>query len=114
MSLLQEAHATLSPTMLPVSRWERLRRFFSLQPFGDEMLMPNAQMWLDWAWILVMAMALLEGCAWGWFGSGFSSGWLGVVIGVALGGLVFLIIWVLDASLMTNDLTVRGYGKRFS
>jgi hypothetical protein len=78
------------------------------------MLTPNAQMWLDWAWILVMAMALLEGCAWGWFGSGFSSGWLGVVIGVALGGLVFLIIWVLDASLMTNDLTVRGYGKRFS
>jgi len=112
VSLLQEAHATLSPTMLPVSRWERLRRFFSLQPFGDEMLTPNAQIWLDWAWILVMAMALLEGCAWGWFGSGFSSGWLGVVIGVALGGLVFLIIWVLDASLMTNDLTSQGVWKK--
>ena len=112
MSSLPEAHATLSPTMLPVSRWERLRRFFSLQPFGDEMLTPSAQMWLDAAWILVMAMALLEGCAWGWFGSGVASGWLGVVIGIALGGLAFLIIWALDASLMTSDLAGQGVGKK--
>ena len=110
MSLLQEAHATLSPTMLPVSRWERLRRFFSLQPFGDEMLTPGVQMWLYAAWILVMAMVLLEGCAWGWFGSGVASGWPGVVIGIALGGLAFLIIWALDASLMTSNLTGQGVG----
>jgi hypothetical protein len=110
VSSLQEAHATLSSTMLPKSRWERLRRFFSLQPFGDEMLTPGVQMWLYAAWILVMAMALLEGCAWGWFGSGVASGWPGVVIGIALGGLAFLIIWALDASLMTSNLTGQGVG----
>lgn len=97
--------ASLTPAGLPVSRWERIGRFFTLRPFGDELLTPAADLWLLAARILVWAMALAEGVAWGWFGSSVAAGWVGVAAGLVVGVKAFLVAWALDASLMTSDLT---------
>lgn len=99
----------LTQTTLPTSRWERIKRFFSLQPFGDEMLTPSVFMWTYAARILVFAMALLEACAWGWFGAGVAGGWLGVGLGLTLGLVVFLVVWSLDVSLMTSDTFKKSF-----
>lgn len=92
----------LNPT---VSRWERVIRFFTLRPFGNEFLSPTAALWLAFAFILVVVMATLEAIGWGWFATGFGSGWVGAASGLFVGLMSFLVIWTLDASLMTADLS---------
>ncbi|MCS7079426.1 MAG: DUF4407 domain-containing protein [Chloracidobacterium sp.] len=96
---------SLTPAGLPVSRWERISRFFTLRPFGDELLTPSADFWLLAARVLVLGMALAEGVAWGWFGTGVATGWAGVGAGLTLGAVAFLVVWALDASLIAGDLT---------
>jgi hypothetical protein len=93
---------------------ERLTRFFTLRPFGNELLSPTAGFWLAFAFILVMTMAILEAIGWGWFATGFGSGWAGVASGVVVGLMSFLVIWTLDASLMTADLSRVNLGRKLA
>ncbi len=82
---------------------------FSLKPYKDHLLSGQARRWIISAGILIFIIALIEACIWGnlfnfYFGNDipivkrmiFSAG-----VGVA----VFLIIWIIDSSFVTTDMS---------
>ena len=84
-------------------RYSILGKFFTLMPYGSELLTPDAYYWTVASRILIFIMATVESVSWGYFGSLFYHGNLKYLSGVAAGVAIFLVIWLVDATLMTLD-----------
>ncbi|NBC46540.1 MAG: DUF4407 domain-containing protein [Gammaproteobacteria bacterium] len=84
----------------------RLRDYLFLRPYGRQLLTPAAAAWIGSAWVLILLMASLEGFVWGMIGLSLvpaETAWLGPPIGLFLFALLFAVVWVVDASLITSE-----------
>ncbi len=97
------------PRSAPAARAEEpTRRFFSLKPYGNELLTRSGDFWIFSARLIIVAMALAEAIAWGYVGSLMSSRYPLVTAAIAA-GFIFLLIWIIDTSFMTLDLRSGRY-----
>ncbi|WP_005224117.1 DUF4407 domain-containing protein [Marichromatium purpuratum] len=90
---------------------DRLR----LRPYGAALLTPAVRIWLGFATLLILLMALLEGVVWGLVGASLvpeASPWLRWPAGIFFFLLMFTVIWVVDASLMLSERPHGGLGAR--
>ena len=78
---------------------ERLKIFFTLRPYGYDLLTPSARQWLLASWMIIFIMAAVEMVAWGYVGSLMSESYPWVTA-VGAGLAVFLIVWIVDSSLI--------------
>ena len=84
---------------------------FSLTPYGDNLCTPGAKFWIRCVTIVVFIMATAEAVSWGYLGSRFSAGITGYIAGGVAFLCIFFIIWVIDASFVTLDLSRAFYEK---
>ena len=87
-----------------------LARRLSLKPYGDELLTRSADFWLFSARLIIITMALAEGIAWGYMGALMSRAYPWLAAAIA-GLFVFTLVWIIDATFMTLDLS-RGFYER--
>lgn len=87
-----------------------LARRLSLKPYGDELLTRSADFWLFSARLIILTMALAEGIAWGYMGALMSRAYPWLAAAIA-GLFVFTLVWIIDATFMTLDLS-RGFYER--
>ncbi len=80
-----------------------LLRHLQLRPHGDRLLTSSAAFWLFSARVLVLAMAIAEALAWGYLGFLFGEGWTQIAAALFAGTVMFLVVWMIDASLITLD-----------
>lgn len=89
---------------------ETLGRRLALKPYGDELLTRSADFWLFSARLIILTMALAEAIAWGYMGALMSRDY--PLLAAAVAGLfVFILVWIIDATFMTLDLS-RGFYER--
>lgn len=82
-------------------------RRLALKPYGDELLTRSADFWLFSARLIILTMAAAEGIAWAYMGALMSRSH--PIIAAAIAGLfVFILVWIIDATFMTLDLS-RGF-----
>ncbi|HVG23518.1 MAG TPA: hypothetical protein VND45_05145 [Thermoanaerobaculia bacterium] len=86
-----------------------LRRL-ALKPYGDELLTRSADFWLFSARLIILTMAAAEGLAWGYMGALMSRAHP-LLAAVTAGLFVFTLVWIIDATFMTLDLS-RGFYER--
>ena len=82
---------------------QTLSRHLDFRPHGDRLLTSSAGFWLFSARILVFAMATAEGVAWGYLGFILSDGPLRWFSAAFTGITIFLVVWMIDVSLITMD-----------
>lgn len=85
-------------------------RRLALKPYGDELLTRSADFWLFSARLIILTMALAEAIAWGYMGALMSRSYPLVAASVAA-LFVFILVWIIDATFMTLDLS-RGFYER--
>jgi hypothetical protein len=85
-------------------------RRLALKPYGDELLTRSADFWLFSARLIILTMAVAEAIAWGYMGALMSRAYPLVAAGVAA-LFVFTLVWIIDATFMTLDLS-RGFYER--
>lgn len=85
-------------------------RRLALKPYGDELLTRSADFWLFSARLIILTMAVAEAIAWGYMGALMSRAYPLVAAGVAA-LFVFILVWIIDATFMTLDLS-RGFYER--
>lgn len=90
--------------------WKGLGRRLALKPYGDELLTRSADFWLFSARLIILAMATVEALAWGYVGSLMSRS-APLLTGAIAATFVFLLVWIVDATFMTLDLS-RGFYER--
>src|SRR5688500_14716091 len=84
-----------------------LARRLALKPYGDELLTRSADFWLFSARLIILTMATAEGIAWAYMGALMSRAY--PLVAAAIAGLfVFILVWIIDATFMTLDLS-RGF-----
>lgn len=88
----------------------RILRRLSLKPYGDELLTGGADFWIFSARLIVLTMALAEAMAWGYMGALISRAYP-LLTGAIAAIFVFILIWIIDATFMTLDLS-RGFYER--
>jgi hypothetical protein len=88
----------------------RMLRRLSLKPYGDELLTGGADFWIFSARLIVLTMALAEAMAWGYMGALISRAYPLLTAAIAA-IFVFILIWIIDATFMTLDLS-RGFYER--
>jgi hypothetical protein len=94
----------------PTSALASLFRRLSLKPYGDELLTRSADFWLFSARLIILTMAAAESLAWGYMGALMTRSY--PYVGAAVAGLfVFILVWIIDATFMTLDLS-RGFYER--
>lgn len=87
-----------------------LGRRLALKPYGDELLTRSADFWLFSARLIILTMAGAEALAWGYMGALMSRSQ--PYLAAAIAGLfVFTLVWIIDATFMTLDLS-RGFYER--
>ena len=84
----------------------------TFRPYGDRLLSPAGAGWLLIVTVLVFIMASAEGIAWGRMMSQLSEGPLMPFVGFAAGLAVFVIVWGIDATLMTLDVAAPSVERR--
>lgn len=87
-----------------------LGRRLLLKPFGDELLTRGADFWIFSARLIVMTMALAEAIAWGYMGALMSRAYPWLAAAIA-GVFVFILVWIIDATFMTLDLSRAFYER---
>src|SRR5689334_5332004 len=87
-----------------------LLRRLALKPFGDELLTRSADFWLFSARLIILTMATAEGIAWGYMGALMSRAYP-IPAALIAGLFVFTLVWIIDATFMTLDLS-RGFYER--
>jgi len=88
-----------------------LFRHLQLRPHGDNLLTSSAAFWLFSARALVFTMATAEAVAWGYLGFLFGEGatrWVGAAFAASV---IFLVVWMIDASLITLDRAWREHSE---
>jgi hypothetical protein len=78
-------------------------RHLDFRPHGDHLLTSSAAFWLFSARVLVFAMATAEAVAWGYLGFILSDGLLRWFSASFIGITIFLVVWMIDVSLITMD-----------
>jgi hypothetical protein len=91
--------------------FNKFLRNFSLQPYGDELCSPGAYFWIACIRIAVLLMAIAEGISWGYLGTFFGDGIVGIIAALFLGMMVFMVIWMLDANFVVLD-TAQSFYER--
>ncbi|HUO84219.1 MAG TPA: hypothetical protein VM534_03805, partial [Thermoanaerobaculia bacterium] len=99
-----------NPPPATESSLSRLLRRLSLKPYGEELLTRSGDFWIFSARLIIVTMALAEAMAWGYMGSLMSRAHPLLAAAVA-GSFIFILIWIIDASFMTLDLS-RGFYER--
>ena len=89
-------------------RISRLGRRLALKPYGDELLTRSGDFWIFSARLIILAMALAEGLAWGYMGSLMSRAYP-MTAALIAGIVVFMLIWIIDATFMSLDLSRAFY-----
>ena len=87
-----------------------LVRRLALKPYGDELLTRSADFWLFSARLIILTMATAEAIAWGYMGALMSRSYP-LLAAAAAGLFVFILVWIVDATFMTLDLS-RGFYER--
>ncbi|MEN0062999.1 MAG: DUF4407 domain-containing protein [Myxococcota bacterium] len=95
-----------------VSGLELLVATATFRPYGERLLSPAGAGWLLIVTVLVLIMASAEGIAWGRMMSQLSEGPLMPAFGVCAGLAVFVIVWGIDATLMTLDVAAPSIERR--
>lgn len=80
-----------------------LLRHLDFRPHGPHLLTASAEFWLMSARVLVFAMAASEALAWAYLGYLFGDGLLRWVAAAFTGVVIFLVVWMIDVSLITMD-----------
>lgn len=98
-----------------------IRRYIQLRPHADRLLTSSASFWLLSARTLIFLIAFTEAMSWGYLGTLFGQGPERFLVGAVAGLTVFLLVWVIDVSLVTMDrawsehsVTVLGHAKSSS
>lgn len=86
-----------------------LLRHLTFEPHGKKLRTSAAAFWLFSVHIPVAAMAISEAIAWGYLGSLFGEGLMRWFCAGFMGIIVFLIVWVIDVSLITLDRAGREH-----
>lgn len=105
---------------------EHLRRHLTFLPHGSMLLTSSAAFWFFSARILVFVMASAEAIGWSYLGYLFGQGPTRWVVALLVGIATFLVVWMVDLSLITldrawnehartilNDPQASGRGLRF-
>lgn len=87
------------------------RARLTLKPYGNNLLEPGAAFWISMARLIVLLTAVCEGLSWGYLGQFLAAGPYSYAAGVATFTIVFLLVWAVDATLLTLD-TGRTYYHR--
>lgn len=82
--------------------WD-LWRHLQFLPHGERLLTSSASFWFFSARILVFAMAASEAVAWAYLGFLFGEGATRIVAATFTGVVIFLVVWMIDVSLVTLD-----------
>lgn len=93
----------------------RPRPFLShlqLRPHGERLLTSGAAFWLFAARVLVFAMAGAEALAWGYLGYLFGDGREKWAVAAFTGLVIFLVVWMIDVSLLTLDRASDEHEKQ--
>ncbi|KAA6186982.1 hypothetical protein F2Q65_03585 [Thiohalocapsa marina] len=98
----------------------RLRDYFSLRPYGRNLITPAVSAWLGSAWVVILLMASIEGFVWGAVGGSLvpsASPWLRPPVMAFMFALMFAVVWIVDASLIMSErpgLRARPLGSETS
>ena len=88
------------------------KQFFALRIHGSNLLSPGAEQWMFIARILVFLIATVEAMSWGYMGGLLGSGNSKYVMGLLTGTIIFLVVWMVDITLMSLDRHKRYYYKK--
>ena len=85
-----------------------------LRPCGDSLLDPKSKMHLTLYGLFILAMATLEGFAWGYLGWLFAhQSFLRFLAAGCIFILVFALVWGMDVSLALHDSLVERHSREF-
>jgi hypothetical protein len=87
-------------------------KLLQLRPHGNHLLTSGAAFWLSAARVLVLAMAGAEALAWGYLGYLFGDGWVRWGVACTTGLMIFLVVWIIDVSLLTLDRASEEHGHK--
>lgn len=99
---------------LVIAFWEYtkpLRGRLALKPFGNNLLEPGAAFWVAMARLIVFLTATCEALSWGYLGRFLATGSLSDVAGSTTFLVIFLLVWAIDATLLTLDTSRPFYHK---
>ena len=82
---------------------------FSIKPYGNNLCTPGANYWIVCIRLVIIVMALSEAIAWGYLGSLFGQGPVGYIAAGIAFLFVFIIIWIIDVSFVTLDMSKAHY-----
>ena len=85
---------------------------FSIKPYGNNLCTPGAKYWIVCIRLVIVVMALAEAIAWGYLGSLFGRGPVGYIAAGIAFLFVFLIIWIIDVSFVTLDMSKAHYDNK--
>ena len=88
---------------------EKKASLFSIKPYGDNLCTPGAGYWISCIRLVIVVMALSEAIAWAYLGSLFGKGMVGYVAAAIAFLFVFIIIWIIDVSFVTLDMSKAHY-----
>src|SRR6185436_3394956 len=80
------------------------KRLFTLRPYGDALCSPAARLWMACSATAVFLMATAEASAWSYVGFFLGTGVWRYPGAILLGAIVFLLVWILDSTLLTIDV----------
>ncbi len=106
MGLKQHLQRLIKPPSLATLR---------LRPYGDSLMTPAVEVWLGFAWVVILLMASIEGIVWGLVGVSIvpaATPWLRPIAGLFMFALMFSVIWIVDASLIMSERPVRSKQAR--
>lgn len=118
---------------LPLDAWWRIRgikslknatimkklnfllKFFALRTHGTNLLTPGAEQWMFVARVIVFIMATVECLSWGYLGSLLGEAenpYSKYLMATLVGSFIFLVVWMVDITLMTLDRYKRYYHSK--
>lgn len=104
-----------SLTRVRLKLWLRdMGQRITLVPYGSNLLTPGASFWVFAAAIAIFIMASAEAISWAYLGSFLASGKLGNVTGLITGLFIFMVVWIVDSSFVTLDLSRSFYERELS
>ncbi len=83
----------------------------TLRPYGNHLLTVSGRFSLVVANVLIVAIAIVEGFAWGYFGSSLSASysvWSGLLVAI----MAVVVTWCIDCSLITYDSAKAYYEEK--
>jgi hypothetical protein len=87
--------------------WQSL----TLRPYGHQLLSSSGSFWLAIACVLMTAVVIIEGVAWGYFGSSMSAQY-GLAAGLLVGFIAMVVTWCIDSTLITYDSDKAYYEEK--